>query len=413
VRERYFDQMNLSGHAERLEDYELFAALGITTYRFGLLWERYARNPSWAWSDDRLRRLMDLGIRPIAGLVHHGSGPKNTSLLDPEFPEKLAAFAACVAQRYPWLDAYTPVNEPNTTARFSGMYAVWYPHHMSRESYLRALLNQLKGTVLSMEAIRRVQPEAQLIQTDDVGRIFGTDALRSKWELMNTRQWLPYDLLCGLVDRHHPLFSYMCSAGISEREIFWFCEHPCRPSVIGVNYYVTSDRYLDDRLRLYPRNRRSAEGRFVDVEAVRVRSAGLSGIDTLLREAWSRYQIPVAVTEAHLGCSVEEQIRWVVELWDGATRVRSDGVDCIALTVWALLGSYFWNELVTRANGHYEPGVFDLRSGAPVATELAAVVAQLARGESPSHPALHRQGWWRDDARICFPCGEEMAGAAA
>ena len=26
--------------------------------------------------------------------------------------------------RYPWIDAYTPVNEPLTTARFSGLYGI-------------------------------------------------------------------------------------------------------------------------------------------------------------------------------------------------------------------------------------------------------------------------------------------------
>ena len=412
VGNRYFDQMDLSGHAGRAADYELFAPLGITTFRFGLLWERYTRNASWAWSDERFRCLLDLGIRPVAGLVHHGSGPSDTSLLDPEFPEKLARYAFAVAQHYPWLDAYTPVNEPNTTARFSGMYGTWYPHHMSRESYVRALVNQLKGTVLSMEAIRRVQPEAQLIQTDDVGRICGTEVLRSTWEFINQRQWLPYDLLCGMVDRHHPMFDMMLRAGLTEREILWFCEHPCPPSVIGINYYVTSDRYLDHQVHLYPANRRSAEGPFVDVEAVRVPAGGLTGVDALLREAWKRYGIPVAITEVHLGCSIDEQIRWLVELWEGALRVREQGVDCIALTVWALLGSFYWNQLVTRANGHYEPGVFDVRSGVPVPTQLAEVVAQIARGDAPSHPALARRGWWRDPSRTCFPCGEEMAEAA-
>src|SRR5947209_2361225 len=140
VGDRYFDQMDLSGHAERSSDYCLFAGLGIRTFRFGLLWERYERNPCWQWADARLRSVLECGMRPVASLVHHGSGPTHTSLLDPEFPEKLATYAGKVAERYPWLDAYTPVNEPNTTARFSGLYGVWYPHHFSRESYLRALL---------------------------------------------------------------------------------------------------------------------------------------------------------------------------------------------------------------------------------------------------------------------------------
>ena len=55
----------------------------------------------------------------IGGLVHHGSGPRYTNLLDPKFPQLLADYAAKVAKRYPWIEYWTPVNEPLTTARFS------------------------------------------------------------------------------------------------------------------------------------------------------------------------------------------------------------------------------------------------------------------------------------------------------
>jgi hypothetical protein len=37
--------------------------------------------------------------------------------VDPSFATGLAAFALRVAERYPWVDAFTPVNEPLTTAR--------------------------------------------------------------------------------------------------------------------------------------------------------------------------------------------------------------------------------------------------------------------------------------------------------
>ena len=56
------------------------------------------------------------------------SGPRSTSLVDPAFAEGLAAFARAVAERYPWVEDFTPVNEPLTTARFSGLYGHWYPH---------------------------------------------------------------------------------------------------------------------------------------------------------------------------------------------------------------------------------------------------------------------------------------------
>jgi beta-glucosidase/6-phospho-beta-glucosidase/beta-galactosidase len=359
--------------------------------------------------DDRMSRLRELGIRPIVGFVHHGSGPRHTSLLDPRFAEKLCAFATQFAARYPWVDSYTPVNEPHTTARFSGMYGVWYPHGRSRREYLLALLHQLKAVVLSMQAIRHVRGDARLVQTDDVGNISGTEELRSTWELLNERQWLAYDLLCGTVDSHHSLFAYISSAGIPERDIRWFAEHPCPPDVLGVNYYVTSDRFLDHRLGLYPESRRSAEGDFADVEAVRVHRQGLAGVDLLLSRAWQRYRKPVAITEVHLGCTVDEQIRWLTEIWHGAMRARAHGRECVAITPWALLGSFYWNELVTRENGHYEPGVFDLRRGRPEPTELAQVVAQIAAGVAPQHPALTHTGWWRHQNRVCFPFGEEIA----
>ncbi len=51
VGDRYFDQIKLSGHAQRVSDYAMFRDLGIRTLRFGMLWERHEREPSWRWSD--------------------------------------------------------------------------------------------------------------------------------------------------------------------------------------------------------------------------------------------------------------------------------------------------------------------------------------------------------------------------
>ena len=409
----YFDQMEFSGHAQRFDDYQRIAELGIKTLRFGLPWERHVAEERWRWSDERLTCIRDLGIRPIVGLVHHGSGPRYTDLLDPLFPEKLAVYAGSVAERYPWISTYTPVNECNTTARFSGMYGLWYPHHMSRESYVRALCNQVKATVLSMRAIRSIAPGAELLQTEDLGRITGTEALRSTWELMNLRQWLPYDLLCGMVDAHHPMFTYMRDSGITEQEIRWFEENTCPPNILGMNYYVTSDRYLDHHIERYPADRMSAEGLFADVEAVRVEAAGIRGVGPLLQEAWQRYGIPIAITEVHLGSSTDEQIRWLVEAWEGVLQARRTGAECKAITVWALLGSYYWNELVTCANGHYEPGGFDVRSGSPSRTELADVIQQLASGHVPHHPALSHSGWWRQDSRVLYNTADEEVSQPA
>ena len=86
----YLDQLERSGHARRLSDFELFASLGVKALRHGIVWEKTAPNalPSadWRWADASLARIHELGMVPIVGLVHHGSGPRSTSLLDPAFP---------------------------------------------------------------------------------------------------------------------------------------------------------------------------------------------------------------------------------------------------------------------------------------------------------------------------------------
>src|SRR5690606_34633800 len=112
VGDEYFDQFEWSGHYERPTDLDEIAALGIRTLRYPLLWERVApdnlRELHWWQVEDRLKRLRELGITPFAGLTHHGSGPRYTDLLDPCYPEKLATYARAVAERFPWIEYFTP-----------------------------------------------------------------------------------------------------------------------------------------------------------------------------------------------------------------------------------------------------------------------------------------------------------------
>lgn len=409
VGDEYFDQLERNGHARRLDDLNLFAELGIRTMRYPVLWERIAPNgleqADWSWASERLARMQELGIRPIVGLVHHGSGPRHTSLIDPAFAEGLAEFAAAFAQRYPWVESYTPVNEPLTTARFTGLYGHWYPHGRDDLTFIQTLLTQCRAIALAMAAIRKVNSKAQLVQTEDLGKTFSTPLLAYQTEFENERRWLSFDLLCGCVNRAHPLWNYLVTTGISEGELEVFLNEPCPPDVIGVNHYVTSDRFLDQRLERYPVSSHGGNGQhaYADVEAVRVCAEGLAGPYVLIKDAWERYGLPITVTEAHLGGTREEQLRWLKEVWEAAQNLRTEGVDVRAVTAWSLLGAYDWNSLVTRASGHYEPGVFDLRAPRPRPTALARMLRDLGRGEIHDHPVLDVPGWWRRTERLLYP----------
>jgi len=403
VTDSYFDQLRYSGHHDRLSDLDSIAELGIRVLRYPVIWERSEQpdgNLDFSWADERLARLYELRVEPIVGLIHHGSGPLHTSLVSDCFAPKLSRFAGQVARRYPWLDLFTPVNEPLTTARFSGLYGHWHPHARDDRSFVRALLNQCKGIVLAMQAIRRVNPRAKLVQTEDMGFTRATEGLRYQADFENERRWLSLDLLAGTVSPAHPLYGYLIRAGATCDELAFFRDQPCPPDLLGINYYVTSERFLDDRLALYPRDLVGGNGRdrYVDVEAVRVCADGLVGPAAVIAAAHQRFRRPVVVTEAHLGCSTAQQASWVGYIWRAALEARSRGADVRAVTAWALLGAYGWDRLVTAGRGNYEPGALSVESGAPKPTPLAHFLKSLARGElSETEP-----GWWTLPERLSW-----------
>ena len=354
VGNRYFNQLDRSGHWARGEDLDLFAGRGFRTLRFPILWETLAPDSldhiDWSWADERLAKLKSLGVRAIVGLLHHGSGPHYTDLIDSLFPEKFARFAFEVARRYPWIDAYTPINEPLTTARFSALYGHWYPHKQDDRSFACAILNESRATVLAMEKIREVNSDAILIQTEDVGRTFSTREMKYQANFDNERRWLTWDLLLGRVQRGTPMWNYLDWAGVTLDELAFFEEPRCQVDILGINHYVTSDRYLDENVGSYPLEVRGRNHSHVyaDDAAVRARSIVSGGFSAAIAEAHNRYALPIVLSEVHLGSTVDEQMRWFHEAWQAARTTRERGMDIRAVTAWALLGSFDWNSLVTR-----------------------------------------------------------------
>ena len=240
VNDDYFDQLKCSGFYERETDIELIAGLGIKAFRFPVLWELHQPQKdaviNWSWAATSLNALRNKGIEPIVGLVHHGSGPSFTSLASKRFPELLSRYAGEVAKQFPWIKYYTPVNEPLTTARFSGLYGIWYPHKSNDLSFARMLLNQLKGVVLSMQEIRKINPDAKLVQTEDLGKTYATEFLQYQADFENERRWLTGDLLCGKVVPGHEMWEYLIQSGISEEDLLFFAENPCPPDIMGYNH---------------------------------------------------------------------------------------------------------------------------------------------------------------------------------
>jgi dTDP-4-dehydrorhamnose reductase len=267
----------------------------------------------------------------------------------------------------------------------------------------RTLIHQLRATVLALREIRDINPRASFIQNEDLGKVHSTPRLADEARYQNERRWLTFDVLCGRVDDAHPMWPTL-REGVSARELERFLEDPLVPDVLGVDHYVTSERYLDEALAAYPDRYHGGNAieRYADAEAVWSLPDGMVRFEGVLRETWDRYGIPLAITEAHLNGTREEQIRWLVETWEAALAVRADGADVRAVTAWSLFGAYDWPTLLTEVRGFYESGAFDLRGPEPRRTALADMMSALASSGPYAHPVLAQPGWWRRPERLIY-----------
>lgn len=414
VQDNYNDQLILSGHYERgSADIERFAELGIKALRYPVLWEKHKpaidTKVDWKYSTERLTEIRQAGIKPILGLVHHGSGPGYADFFDGSFAEGLGKYASEVAAQFPWVEYYTPVNEPLTTARFCGLYGHWYPHKSNTLDFLKILLAECKGIVLAMQEIKKINRAAKLIQTEDIGKTQSSYKLQYQANFENKRRWLSFDILAGKINEQHPLWDYLMYVGLTKEDFTFFQQNFCSVDIIGVNHYITSERYIDDNIDKFPSHTIGGNGIevYADVEAVRVGKN--EGPEILFKEVWERFKLPIAITEVHLHCTREEQLRWFYYVYNAANKLKEEGGNIIAVTAWALLGSFDWCNLLTKQEGIYEAGLFDVRALEPRPTALTKLVKSLATGNDYNHPVLKEEGWWKRPCAIQYHLENEKA----
>jgi dTDP-4-dehydrorhamnose reductase len=245
------------------------------------------------------RRRIGHGIEPIVGLLHHGWGPDGTDPLDPQYPGRFAAYAVEVARRFPQIKTFLPINEPLTTARFAGLYGWWDPQARDEGVFIRLIVAECLAIRAATRALRRHERSLRTIVNEDAAQTHGTPELADVVAFYNDRRWLTFDLLTGRVDRDHPMWEQMAAVpGVSE-PLRLLADDPEFPDVLGVDHYITSDRFLDHRLERYPTvvTQTDVDHGFIDVELARVAGYEMDGFWRGLKETWDRYRLPLALTE--------------------------------------------------------------------------------------------------------------------
>ncbi|WP_442755719.1 family 1 glycosylhydrolase [Methylocystis sp. JAN1] len=333
---RRLDEYELTDHYGRWrDDIGLMAKLGVSCARYGVPWHRIQPSPDqWRWEfvDAALDRMLGLGVDPIVDLVHYGLPPWiGQAFLNPDYPRYVAEYASRLASRFEgrvrW---YTPLNEPRITAWYCGRLGWWPPHERSWRGFVALMMAICRGVVETVKALQQVDPEIVPFHVDATD-IFETNdpALADEAWRRQEIVFLALDLISGRVDARHPLWSWLCAHGASERQLESFLDRPLKLPVIGINLYPI---FTDKRLL------RDAAGR------LRVRMPHASGtlIEKLGHLYFERYGVPLMISETADKGPAARRLEWLKSSVEAVRTLRAQGVPLVGYTWWPMFALVAW-----------------------------------------------------------------------
>ena len=362
---RRVDQMDSCGHYRRWrEDFDLVQSLGISVLRYGPPLHTSFLGPGkydWSFADETFAELHRRDIIPIVDLCHFGVPDWMGDFQNPDFPALFADYAKAFAERFPWVQLYTPVNEMYICALFSARYGWWNEQMTTDRGFVTALKHIVKANVLAMRRILDVRPDAIFIQSEssEYFHAEGPAAIKPA-EFMNAMRFLSLDLNYGRrIDS--TMYEYLADNGMTREEYHFFLGSRLKPHcIMGNDYYVTNE------------HRVAADGSSTA-------SGEVFGYDGITWQYFDRYKLPVMHTETNFNDFADGRgaVDWLWKQWANVLRVRNDGVPIVGFTWYSLTDQIDWDSALREDNGHVNPvGLFDLdRRIRPVGTAYRDLIA--------------------------------------
>jgi beta-glucosidase len=359
------DEMDSCGHYEHWkDDFDLVKELDIWFLRYGppihRTWLGH-NHYDWSFVDLTFNNLYNRNIVPIVDLCHFGVPDWIGNFQNPDFPRLFARYAKDFAERFPWAQLYTPVNEMFICALFSARYGWWNEQETSDRAFVTALKHIVKANVLAMEAILDIRPDAIFIQSES-SEYFHADNPKAinKAEIYNSQRFLSLDLNYGRrIDSE--MYEYLMDNGMTQNEYHFFLHHHLKHhSIMGNDYYSTNEH------RVWEDGHTQAAGE-------------VFGYDEITWQYYDRYRLPVMHTETNIvqGEKGNEAVFWLWKEWANVLRLRNDGVPILGFTWYSLTDQVDWDTALREVNGHVFPvGLYDLdRKIRPVGKAYKKLIA--------------------------------------
>ena len=360
------DQMEECFHYERWrEDLSLVKDLGLKVLRYGLPYYAVHQAPGkydWSFADEAMAEIKRLGITPILDLMHFGVPQWLGNFQNPELPMYFAEYAAAVAQRYPWVRYYTPVNEMYVTARISAKDGLWNEQLKTDHAFITAIKHVVAASILASQSIARYRPDAVIIMSESAEYTHqATTSPSSAITLGNKLRFLALDLLYA-----HPFDSDVClyalDNGLTRAEYDWFMAgEPPGYQILGNDYYGHNEKIICPNGDIF-------------------QSEDVLGWYNITKQYYERYNKPVMHTETNFH-DPERATSWLWKQWINVLQMRSTGVPVLGFTWYSLTDQIDWDIELAEKRGKVTPnGLYDLeRKPRPVASAYRDLIKEFGQ----------------------------------
>jgi beta-glucosidase/6-phospho-beta-glucosidase/beta-galactosidase len=360
------DLLQECGHYDRWqEDLALTRELGLLVLRYGLPIHKTFLGPGkydWEFADLVMGEMRRLGITPVLDLLHFGLPDWIGNFQNPELPVLFAGYCDAVAERYPWVRYYTPVNEIYVTAKSSTLDGIWNEQLKTDHGFVTAMKHLVAASILGTQAIAHRRPDCVIVQSESAEYIHEVKATQSKEvALTNKRRFISLDLLYA----HPPdadVCHYLGDNGLTREEYDWFMAgEPPGYQIMGNDYYGRNEHIL------------KPDGTMCPAEDV-------MGWYQITKEYYRRYKKPVMHTETNV-FDPEAAPTWLWKQWINILQMRSDGVPVLGFTWYSLIDQVDWDIALAKKNGTVnKSGLFDLdRKPRPVAEAYRQLLAEFGQ----------------------------------
>ncbi|MGZ3849048.1 MAG: family 1 glycosylhydrolase [Flavisolibacter sp.] len=369
------DEMEKCCHYRNWQlDFELTKSLGIEFLRYGPAYYKTHLGPGkydWEFTDLTFNKLKELDITPIVDLCHFGVPDWIGDFQNPDFPNYFAEYVKAFAERFPYLQFYTPVNEIFIAATFSAQYGWWNECLASDKSFVTALKHLCKANVMAMHEILKIQPDASFIQSESSEYFHPMKPEAQKHaNFLNEKRFLSLDLTYGYPMTAN-MYEYLLDNGMTREEYHWFEDNQVSARcIMGNDYYITNEHLVRPDGTTEP-------------------SGEIFGYYVITHQYFSRYRLPIMHTETNI--AMPDSVEWFYKEWANVHRLKQDGVPIAGFTWYSLTHQVDWDSALRNDAGKVnELGLFDLdRKLMPVGRAYKKIIDQWKDVLAEENYGLH------------------------